>query len=101
MTIGWFGDVSGYHVGLNLAIAFGAGAVLGFVYFRGLLWNARLFADGARLPVAIGLGVGRFILLGGLLTAASLEGAMPLLLVALGVLLGRFAVMRRVRDLTR
>ena len=33
--------------------------------------------------------VGRFVLLGGVLTLASLEGAMPLLVMALGVLVAR------------
>jgi hypothetical protein len=41
--------------------------------------------------------VGRFALLGGLLTVASLQGAMPLLTMALGVFIARFAVTRRAR----
>ena len=40
--------------------------------------------------------IGRFALLGGLLTLASLEGAPPLLAMALGVLVARVVVMRRV-----
>jgi len=39
----------------------------------------------------------RFILLGGVLTAASFEGAMPLLATAGGVLLARVAVLRWVQ----
>ena len=35
---------------------------------------------------------------GGLLTLASLEGALPLLVMALGVLIARSVVMRRVRE---
>ena len=42
--------------------------------------------------------IGRFALLGGLLTLASLEGALPLLAMALGVFIARFAVMRRIRE---
>jgi hypothetical protein len=39
--------------------------------------------------------LGRFVLLGGLLVLASLEGALPLLVMTLGVLAARFAVLRR------
>ena len=42
--------------------------------------------------------IGRFALLGVLLTLASLEGALPLLVMALGVLIARSVVMRRVRE---
>ena len=42
--------------------------------------------------------IGRFILLGGLLMLASLEGALPLLVMALGVLIARSAVMRTIRQ---
>jgi hypothetical protein len=41
--------------------------------------------------------IGRFVLLGGLLTLASFEGALPLLLMALGVLIARPVVMRHVK----
>jgi hypothetical protein len=41
--------------------------------------------------------IGRLVLMGGVLTLASLEGALPLLIMALGVLVARFAVMNRVR----
>jgi hypothetical protein len=42
--------------------------------------------------------IGRFVLLGGLLTLASLEGALPLLMAALGVLIARSTIMHRVRE---
>ena len=45
----------------------------------------------------IALMIGRFALLGGLLTLASLEGALPLLVMALGVFVARTVVMRSVR----
>ena len=50
------------------------------------------------MTTAIALGLGRFILLGGLLALAALEGALPLLAMALGVLIARPMVMRRVRE---
>ena len=72
--------------------------MLGVLYFRGLWWNARRFAAGGRATTTIALMIGRFVLLGGLLTLASLEGALPLLVMALGVLIARSVVMRRVRE---
>ncbi len=80
-----------------LLLHLAAGIAVGTVYFHGLHWNARLFAAGASFSVSVALVIGRFLLLGGLLTLASLEGAMPLLAMALGVLLARFAVMHRLR----
>jgi hypothetical protein len=73
-----------------------AGGGVGILYFRGLRWNASLLSQGGRTAAAIILMVGRFALLAGMLTLASLEGALPLLVTALGVLIGRSAVMRSV-----
>ena len=50
------------------------------------------------MTTTIALMVGRFALLGGLLTLASLEGALPLLMTALGLLIARPVVMREVRE---
>ena len=99
MTIAAFASLPSGTAALSLAVHFAAGIVLGLAYFRGLWWNARLFAEGAALTVTIGLLVGRFALLAGLLTLASLEGAMTLLVMALGVLVARYAVMHRIRRL--
>ena len=99
MNISLLNSLTGWATSLSLLLHFTAGIVLGVLYFRGLLWNARLFAEGASLTVTIGLLIGRFVLLGSLLTLASLEGAMPLLAMALGVLISRFVVMRRLRKL--
>jgi hypothetical protein len=88
-----FDVISNWTFGLNLAGYLAAGTVLGLIYFGALWWTANLFAGGGRAAMAIGLTIGRFVLLGGSLTLVSLEGAAPLLAVALGVLLGRFAVM--------
>ena len=82
---------------LSLAAYLAAGVALGFNNFQSLRWNACRFTGGGRTTTAIALTVGRFALLGGLLTLASLEGALPLLMVALGVLIARPVVMRRVR----
>ena len=85
---------------LKFAIDLAAGIALGVLYFRGLWWNvSRLTGDG-RVMTTIALMVGRFVLLGGLLTLASLGGALPLLAMALGVFIGRSVVMRRTREAT-
>jgi hypothetical protein len=44
--------------------------------------------------------IGRFVALGVILTLASLEGALPLLLMALGVFIARSIVMRQIREIT-
>lgn len=82
---------------LSLAAHFAAGIVLGVVYFRGVWQSARRFTAGRRTGPTIALMLGRIALLGTLLTLASHEGALPLLLMALGVLIARSAVIRRVR----
>ena len=97
MSAIWSNSLPGWLIALSLTVHFAAGVGLGTVYFRGLWWNARLFAEGASLTVTIGLLIGRFVLLGSLLTLASLEGALPLLVMALGVLVARSAVMHSVR----
>jgi F1F0 ATPase subunit 2 len=83
---------------LSLSAHLTAGIVLGVLYFRGLWWSARRFTGGGRAATTIALMLGRFALLGGLLTLASLEGALPLLVMTLGVLIARSAVVRRVRE---
>jgi hypothetical protein len=81
---------------ISIAAHLIAGGGVGVLYFRGLLWNANLLSQGGRTATAIILLVGRFAVLGSMLTLASLEGALPLLVTTLGVLIGRFAVMRSV-----
>jgi F1F0 ATPase subunit 2 len=83
-----------FGLGAHLA----AGITLGVLYFHMLWWNARRFIAGSRAATTIALMIGRFAFLGGLLTLASLQGALPLLMMALGVFMGRYAVMRRVRQ---
>jgi F1F0 ATPase subunit 2 len=74
------------------------GIVLGILYFRSLWWITRRFTEGGRATTTIALMIARFALLVGLLTLASLEGALPLLMMALGVLIARTVVMREVRE---
>ena len=50
------------------------------------------------LSLAIAATIGRFVLLGGVLALASLQGAAPLLAMALGILIARSAVIGRVRE---
>ena len=75
-----------------------AGLLLGSFYFTSLSWQADRLASGGVSTTTIAMIVLRFLLLAGLLTLASLEGALPLLTLALGVLIARFIVMRRLRE---
>ena len=97
MSIAAFDLVPAWAVLLGLAAHLGAGFALGILYFRSLWWGVSRLA-GRESPVAIiALLIGRFVLIGAILTLASLEGALPLLTMALGVLAARFAVMNGVR----
>ena len=82
---------------LLLGAYFAAGIAAGALYFRVLRWTSDRLVRGGGAGTAIGATVARLALLGGLLTLASLEGAMPLLTMAIGVFVARFAVMRGVR----
>lgn len=100
MTVPSFDALPAWTEVIRLVTYLGAGIVLGILYFRGLWWSVRRFFDGGRLVATIALMIGRFILLGGLMTLASLEGALPLLVLALGVLAARAAIVSRVRGVT-
>ncbi len=85
---------------LILALHLAGGGAVGALYFTSLWWNARLFERAGRVRTLVASMALRIALLGGVLTAVSFEGAMPLLATALGVLLARVAVLRRVRMAT-
>lgn len=95
MNIWSFQTLPAWAMAFGLAAHLVAGIGLGIAYFSAVWWNARLFALGCRTSTTLALIGGRFVLLGGLLTLASLEGALPLLAMALGVLIARPMVMRR------
>jgi F1F0 ATPase subunit 2 len=84
---------------LSLAAHLAAGIVVGVIYFRILWWNARRFTMGGHVATTIAVMIGRFVVLGIVLTLASLEGALPLLLIALGVVIARSLVMRRIGEI--
>jgi F1F0 ATPase subunit 2 len=100
MSFPLLNDLPAWTILLGLAGYFIAGIGLGVLYFRSLWWNARRFTEDGRATTAIALMIGRFALLGILLTLASLEGALPLLAMALGILIARAAVMQSVRVAT-
>jgi len=81
---------------LALVAYVAAGAGAGVVFFRSLWWNTRLIVDGGPISKTVALIVGRFLLIGALLTLAAFEGAAPLLCTALGVFVGRFFVLRAI-----
>lgn len=85
---------------LSLVAHLAAGIVVGVLYFRSLWWNARRFTTGGRVSTTIAVMISRFVILGMVLTLASLEGALPLLLMALGVIIARSVVTRGIREIT-
>ncbi len=98
MSLASFDGLPVWAMLLSLGAHLAAGVMLGVLYFRALWWNTRRFALGGRVTTTIALMIGRLGLLGGMLTLASLEGALPLLVMALGILIARSAVLRRGRE---
>jgi F1F0 ATPase subunit 2 len=96
MSFSPFDHLAAWAMLLSICAHFAAGIMLGLLYFRTLWWNVHRFALGDRTTMIVALMIGRFVLLGCLLTLASLEGALPLLMIALGTLIARFTVMRRI-----
>jgi F1F0 ATPase subunit 2 len=99
MTSLYFNGLPTWAMILSLAAHLAAGVILGILYFRSLWWNARRFTAGGRVATTIAVMIGRFVLLGLLLTLASLEGALPLLVMVLGILIARSFVMRKIRKI--
>ncbi len=92
-----FDDLPATATAIGLAFHLVAGILLGILYFRSVRWSADRFVGGGRTATAIAMTIGRLAVLGGLLTCASLEGALPLLAMALGILAARPMVMHRAR----
>jgi F1F0 ATPase subunit 2 len=99
MTSLAFSSLPAWGMCLSLAAHLVAGIAVGVIYFRSLWWNARRFTMGGHVATTIAMMIGRFVILGVVLTLASLEGALPLLLMALGVLIARFVVVRRIGEI--
>ena len=97
MSLFPFHALPAWAMALSLGAHLALGLGLGLFHFRTLLWGTSRFAAGGSTLATVALIIGRFVLLSGVLTLASLEGAAPLLVTALGVLAARRAVMRRVR----
>lgn len=98
MSLWSFDGLATWAMLLGLAGHLAAGIGVGIFYFQAVWWNAHFLALGGRATIAIALVIGRFVLLGGLLALASLEGALPLLMMALGILVARSAVLHRARE---
>jgi F1F0 ATPase subunit 2 len=99
MTSLSFNSLPAWATYFGLAAQLAAGIIVGVLYFRSLWWNARRITAGGRVSTTIAVMIGRFVVLGVLLTLASLEGALPLLVMALGILIARALVMRRIREI--
>jgi F1F0 ATPase subunit 2 len=79
---------------LLVALYLIAGLAVGALYFGALWWNVRrLLGEGGALAI-LALTLGRLALVAAALTAASFQGAAPLLAAALGVLAARRIVVR-------
>jgi F1F0 ATPase subunit 2 len=76
------------------------GIVLGILYFGSLRWSVSRFIGDGGVVRTIALMILRFIVLGGLLTLASLAGALHLLVMTLGVFIGRSFIIRGTREAT-
>ena len=100
MTSLAFNSLPAWGTCLSLAAHLVAGIAVGVIYFRSLWWNARRFTMGGHVATTIAVMIGRFVILGVVLTLVSLEGALPLLLMALGVIIARSLVMRRIGEIT-
>ena len=100
MTSLSFSNLSAWGTCLSFAAYLAAGIAVGVIYFRSLWGNARRFTMGGHVATTIAVMIGRFVILGVVLTLASLEGALPLLLMALGVLIARSVVVRRIGEIT-
>lgn len=85
---------------VSLMAHLAAGTWFGRLYFRSLWPITCRFIRGGHTVGTIVMMIGRFILLGGVLTLVSLEGAPPLLMVAIGILMARPMAMRWVREAT-
>jgi len=79
---------------LVLALFAAAGVAVGVIFFRALLWGARVLVEGGAVSTAFALTLGRFGLVGLLLYFAVRAGAAPLLAASVGIFIGRFLVMR-------
>jgi hypothetical protein len=90
-----FGGLSPWVMAFSLIAYLAVGIAAGLIYFRSVWWNATRLARGGRVSVTIALVIGRFALLGALLTSTSLQGAPPLLAMTLGILVARPLVMCR------
>ncbi|MDD2875934.1 MAG: ATP synthase subunit I [Acidiphilium sp.] len=94
MIPGGFGNLPEWRVALGLAGFLAAGVGLGVLYFNILWWSTRAFIPRGHIGTAIALTIVRVVLLAGSLVLAGLTGAGALLAMALGVLIGRAIVLR-------
>ncbi|WP_071673989.1 N-ATPase subunit AtpR [Nioella nitratireducens] len=74
------------------------GLFAGLVHFASLKRVTALYLDGRSTGLAIGLQLGRLVLLTGVLVVLALQGALPLLAGALGVVAARVIVLRWTKE---
>lgn len=84
---------------LQFAAGAGAGAIVGYAYFKALWWNVSLIETGAA-ATALLLFATRFALLAAAFFILAKFGALPLLAGAAGLLAARRAMLRRLGGLS-
>jgi F1F0 ATPase subunit 2 len=94
MTLVPFNGLPLFVVSIALAAHLVLGSCAGVLFFRSLWWNTRIMIEGGSVSTALTLLLSRFVGLGGLLTLAAFEDAAFLLATAVGVFIGRFLVLR-------
>ena len=101
MSMPSFTDLPAWAMALSLAVHLAVGVAIGVVHFRSVWSTAQRFSSGGGATTVIVSTMLRLAVVGGLLTVASLQGALPLLVMACGILIGRSAVMRTVGEAAR
>ena len=97
MTLPAFHALPPWAMALSLLAHLAAGITMGLLHVRTLWWNTRRFAQGGRAMATAALMATRFVVLGGVLVLASLEGALPLFAMALGIVVARMVVIRKLQ----
>lgn len=83
---------------LVFLVWFGGGIALGAFSLASLWLNVRRLAANARVSPVLAAMACRLIVIGGALTAASLQGALPLLATASGLVLTRVVLVRCLKE---
>ena len=79
---------------MNIALSFALGMAVGAIFFFALSRGVRVLVEGGAVSTALGLTLGRFLLVGAFLYVTARAGAAPLLAASAGIFVGRYLVIR-------